>query len=107
MIKVKNTDQGPRGIVAGGETVMLMPGETRDLDVTAGDLAAAKRAGWFAYEGEAQASDVADQQQGDSGKDFADYSDDELRDYLKTAGVAVDGRWKRDSLLSEAKKTKA
>lgn len=92
MITVTNNSAGPRGIHAGGEIAMLAPGESRDLDVQAGDLKAAKLSGWFAFEGEPVAPN------------FDGMSDDELRAYLSDRGVDADGRWARPRLLTEAQK---
>lgn len=102
MIRVKNTSVGPRGLYAGGEMVMLQSGESRDLDVTAANLKIARETGWFSLEGEAKADPK--QEEGSDSADLTKLTDDELRAHLKDAGVAADGRWGRDKLLTEARK---
>lgn len=102
MITVTNNSAGPRGIHAAGEIAMLAPGESRELDVQAGDLKAAQRSGWFAFEGEPTA-----EEEPAPDAELDALSDDELRTWLKDHGVEADGRWQRKRLLVEAEKLKA
>lgn len=56
-MKVTNICAGPRGINTVSGAVLLDPGQTLDLDVSAAELKVSKGTGWFDIDGEA----VADQ----------------------------------------------
>jgi hypothetical protein len=58
-------------------------------------------------EGRKTAQDIVDDADGgapdlDTATKFADYNDDDLKNWLIDAGVDVDGRWKRTRMLKEA-----
>lgn len=95
MIKATNLAPGPRGVNTKDGPVMLMPSQTLDLDMTAEEIAVARKTGWFAFEG-------------DSSKDVSasldTMQDEELRALLASKGVQADGRWGHDKLVAEAKK---
>ncbi len=82
---------------------MLMPGESRDLSVSAGDLAAARKTGWFSLDGLA-ADEPEEEPKPDA--ELEKLSDDELRAFVVDRGVTVDNRWGRKRLLVEAEKVK-
>ena len=115
MHKIKNASAGPRGITAGGETIMLEPGEERELDVQAGDLKVAKASGWFGIDGkepEAGASDTAPSDNpattappaGTSTDRFDAMSDDDLRAFIEDRdGKAPHANSKRETLLAKAR----
>jgi len=72
-MKVTNTSEGPRGINTAAGPVLLEPGETRDLDVSAAEAKIARATGWFEMAGAAattpkQAAGAED----DAGKKAAD-----------------------------------
>ena len=101
MIKIKNVQEGPRGIIAEGLVAMLLPGETRDLNVTPEDIRAARKTGWFEFEG------AEEEEEPTPDAELDKLSDDELRAYLAARNVATDSRWQRKRLLVEAEKVKA
>lgn len=102
-MQIKNISEGPRGVWADGAVVMLMPGESRDLDVSAGDLAAARKTGWFNLDG--VKADEPEEKKAET-VDFSKRSDEELRAFLAEHDVKVDGRWSHERLISEAEKVK-
>ncbi len=102
-MQIKNISEGPRGVWSEGAVVMLMPGESRDLSVSAGDLKAARATGWFSLDGSA-ADEPEEEPKPDA--ELEKLSDDELRAYLAERGVTVDNRWRRNSLLAQAEKVK-
>lgn len=59
-MKIKNLQNGPRGINTDEGQVILNPGEERDLEVAADELKVAKATGWFAFNGRASAQDDDD-----------------------------------------------
>ena len=101
---VKNISDGPRGIWSEGVVVMLAPGESRDLDVSDGDLKAARKAGWFNLGG---SGSEEPEEKRPAPIDLSKYTDEELRAYLAEREVRVDGRLGRDKLLAEAEKVRA
>lgn len=63
MVKVRNISDGPRGlyVVGKADPVMLDTGpDFVDLEVTEGELAAAKATGWFEFGGGKAAPDKTD-----------------------------------------------
>jgi len=52
-MKVTNIEKGPRGINAKGGTVLVDPGETVEVEVSAAELKVAKATGWFEFSGKA------------------------------------------------------
>lgn len=95
MIKATNLAPGPRGVNTKDGPAMVMPGQTLDLDMTAEEIAVARKTGWFAFEGDS-AKDVA--------ASLDTMQDEELRTLLASKGVQADGRWGHDKLVAEAKK---
>lgn len=95
MIKATNLAPGPRGMNTKDGPVMLMPSQTLDVDLTAEELAVARKTGWFAFEGDS-AKDVT--------ASLDTMKDEELRALLADKGVQADGRWGHDKLVAEAKK---
>ena len=105
MIKVTNIAPGPRGLHTKDGHVMLAPGETAELDFEFddpkrrdGEIASSKATGWFVFEGQSKK---------ETDEAYAAMSDDELRELLKGKGVAADGRWGHDKLVSEVRKAVA
>jgi hypothetical protein len=103
-MQIKNISEGPRGVWSDGAVVMLMPGESRDLRVSKGDLEAARATGWFSLDGSSAADEPEEEAKPDAELDKL--SDDELRAYLVERGVTVDNRWGRNRLLTQAEKVK-
>lgn len=98
MIKVTNIAPGPRGVHNGDSILMLAPGETGEADISKANLEAAKKTGWFTFEGQS-AKEVETA--------YGNMTDDELRALLADKGIAADGRWGHDKLVAEAKKAVA
>lgn len=58
MLTIKNTQAGPRGINTVGGPVLIEPGQTADVEVSAAELKVAKATGWFVFEGEAKSNEA-------------------------------------------------
>lgn len=46
-MKIKNVDNGPRGINTEAGLMIIMPGETVEADVSEAELKIARESGWF------------------------------------------------------------
>jgi hypothetical protein len=103
-MQIKNISEGPRGVWSEGAVIMLAPGESRDLDVSDGDLAAARKTGWFSLDGSVTGDAPEEAQKPDA--ELEKLSDEELRAFLVDRGVTVDNRWGRKTLLTQAEKVK-
>lgn len=97
MIKATNIAPGPRGLNVkdGDGSIMLMPGQTADVNLSPEELKVARSTGWFTFEGDS-AKDVS--------TSLDNMQDEELRVLLANKGVQADGRWGHDKLVAEAKK---
>ncbi|GEL44241.1 hypothetical protein MEX01_48320 [Methylorubrum extorquens] len=103
-MQVTNTQQGPRGLNTEAGPVLVEPGQTVDVKLSAAERTSAQKSGWFEFGGQAEADDEGDE----GGKpEIASLTDDQLRTFLGERGVKADGRWSRERLLSEAEKVQA
>lgn len=53
-MKITNTQPGPRGVNAIGGPVLIEPGQTADVEMSAAELKVAKATGWFDISGKAK-----------------------------------------------------
>lgn len=98
MQKLTNITPGPKGLHGKDGPVLVLPGQTVEVDMSPEEIASSKRTNWFEFEGQsAKETDRA----------YEAMSDDELRELLKQKGVQADGRWGHDKLVAEAKKAQA
>lgn len=105
-MRVKNISEGPRGVWSDNTVVMLMPGQTMDdLNVTAADLAVAKKTGWFEFNGSA-AEPEDDDPAPPADAELDKLNDDELIAYITERGGKADKRMSRNTLLTAAEKVK-
>ena len=100
-MQVKNTQQGPRGLNTVAGPVLVEAGQTVDVEISAAELASARKSGWFEFGAEVGADDEGEKPA------LAGLSDEELRTLLAEHGVRADGRWSRERLLTEAEKVQA
>lgn len=99
-MQVTNTQPGPRGLNTLAGNVLVDPGQTVDVELSAAELASARKSGWFEFGAETA-------QEEEQKRILADLTDDELRTLLADHGVQASARWPRERLLSEAEKVQA
>jgi len=58
-MKITNTQHGPRGLNALGGPVLVEPGQTVDVDLSAAEKKVAKETGWFTFGSEKADDDKA------------------------------------------------
>lgn len=81
-MKVTNNQAGPRGINTTSGPVLVEPGQTVDVDVSATELKVAKATGWFSFAG--KDSSKSDEFQG---KGAADTEREDLKEQAGELGI--------------------
>lgn len=56
-MKVTNISKGPRGLNAKDGPVLVEPGESVDVEISAEELKVSKSTGWFEFSGKAEKED--------------------------------------------------
>lgn len=85
-MKVTNNQAGPRGINTTSGPVLVEPGQTVDVDVSAAELKVAKATGWFSFAGKdsAKSDEFQGKSAADTGREDLKKQADELGiDYAK------------------------